>query len=148
MERYVTTGPVIEDIYEQSIDHRSVLLVFQSVHEAYGFNQDWRNRYPHVPVPKYVTVANTLPARGRYCKAMWIFGVDQLPDGWADEKLMGLIPCVDPDGTLTYVYETHEWSLRSHTYTEPTPEPLPPAVVKAGFLRRYFKGAKPVSQGH
>lgn len=124
----------------------TILIVLQELDDLNWWYEMWNQRFPHIPMPTYTTLRNTLGVSGRRWKHVYIEYATDMDDGWRNGKLWGTVLCnLSADAEIVYIYNHNYDSGSAHTWSQyPPDEPLAPLKVRSGFLRRYVKRSKPV----
>lgn len=121
----------------------NILVVFPSTDYVYSWIHRWRERFPHIPPPSYVSISNTLAVRGRTLKFVYVEDVDLIRDGWRNEKFNSI--ALWPDGKIVYTVSKPEWANK--TFDDYIAPPSAPRVVSKSLLQRFFKRSKPELDG-
>lgn len=125
----------------------NICIVFPNKDSVQWWYEAWNQRFPHIPMPTYTTVHNTLNTRGRRWRYVYVTDASAIDGGWRNDKLwQTVLVDLTPDAEIVYIYDMNPWdpSINAHTWSQYPPDvPLEPAVVRGGFLRRYLKRAKP-----
>lgn len=98
--------------------HGEVLVVFPEIRYADWWLRMWRSLYAAVSPPKYVTISNLIPARGRYLSKVYIEDIDNYDEGIYDPRLEDLVLYSQlGDEEAVFTSSPHEINERSHSRT-------------------------------
>ena len=127
MELFVRSGgrqsgktyTIMQEIHNLILEglRPTILLVFVTASQAAYWQAQWNLLFPHLPMPRYVTVENRLGARGFTFSNVYIENVNLLDEGIYDNRLMEIGTSVKPEGSITFTYSPTALSNRSHSRT-------------------------------
>jgi hypothetical protein len=90
------TSLIMDDIHELAVQNRTteVLVVVPSASHREFWERVWRNKYPALRPPAFLSLQNTLSVRGRRYEKIYVEDIDLEPEGIYSEKLRDILPCL------------------------------------------------------
>lgn len=113
------THTIMTEIHEWIVAGRlaEILIVFPAQNWVYWWTREWQSRFPYVPMPKYVTLTNTMSVRGARFSKIYVEDVDGIESGIYNPKLLDIYPCLlSPlgDEEVIFTCSPLELNQRSH----------------------------------
>ena len=88
------TSLIMDEIHELAVQNRTteVLVVVPNQMHREFWEREWRNKYPALRPPAFLSLQNTLSARGRRYEKIYVEDIDLEPEGIYSEKLRDILP--------------------------------------------------------
>ena len=114
------TYTIMTEIHDWIVAGRlaEILIVFPAQNWVYWWTREWQSRFPYVPMPKYVTVNNTMSVRGARYSKIYVEDITSIEDGIYHPKLLDIWPCLlSPldDEEVIFTCSPLELNQRSHS---------------------------------
>lgn len=114
------TYTIMNEIHDLIVAGRraEVLIVFPNMTYLHWWTRMWESMFPHIPMPKYVSIGNTMSVRGLRVAKIYVEDIDGYENGIYDERFNNIWPALFSalnDEEVVFTCSPFPLNQRSHS---------------------------------